>query len=385
MRVLHVITGLEAGGAEQWLRLLLRHGTAEADVLCLTNPGVVADALRADGVRVTDLGMRGNRDLAAIPRLVRHVRRGRYDLVHTHLYRAQVYGALAARLAGARTVVSTEHSLNDRLIEGRPTDRPGVRRLYVAAARLTTRVVAVSEPVAARLVAWGVPEEKVVVVPVGIDAAAFAFDAAARREVRAELGLPADGVVVGGVGRLVAPKRFDVLLRAVAALPDVAVLLVGDGPAREPLAALATELGLVGRVRFAGQRLDVARVLSAMDVFASPSPEETFGVALLEALAAGLPVAYVAAPALAGRAPSSHVRRVEPTAEAFAAAVAELARGPDRGRRATATPAGFADYDVPTLARRMDRIYEECVGRRRRAGGRGAGGGGMADAPGVPR
>ena len=135
MRVLHVITGLEAGGAEQWLRLLLRHGTAEADVLCLTNPGVVADALRADGVRVTDLGMRGNRDLAAIPRLVRHVRRGRYDLVHTHLYRAQVYGALAARLAGVRAVVSTEHSLNDRLIEGRPTDRPGVRRLYVAAAR----------------------------------------------------------------------------------------------------------------------------------------------------------------------------------------------------------------------------------------------------------
>ncbi len=385
MRVLHVITGLEAGGAEQWLRLLLRHGTAEADVLGLTNPGVVAAALRADGVRVTDLGMRGNRDVAAIPRLVQHVRRGRYDLVHTHLYRAQVYGAVAARLAGVRAVVSTEHSLNDRLIEGRPTDRAGVRRLYLAAGLLTTRIVAVSEPVAARLVAWGVPEEKVVVVPVGIDAAAFAFDAAARREVRAELGLAAEGVVVGGVGRLVEPKRFDVLLRAVAAQPDVAVLLVGDGPAREPLAALAAELGMAGRVRFAGQRLDVARLLSAMDVFASPSPEETFGVALLEALAAGLPVAYAAAPALAGLAPSPDVRLVEPTPEAFAAAVAELARGAFREHRAAATSVGLAHYDVPTLVRRMDRVYEECVAEGRRAGGRGAGGGGMADAPGVSR
>ena len=99
MRVLHVITGLDAGGAEQWLRLLLRHSAADADVLALTNAGVLADAIRSDGVSVTDLGMRGNRDLAAIPRLVAHVRRGRYDLVHTHLYRAQLYGAVAALLS----------------------------------------------------------------------------------------------------------------------------------------------------------------------------------------------------------------------------------------------------------------------------------------------
>jgi len=379
MRVLHVITGLAAGGAEQWLRLLLGHSSAEADVLALCNTGVVAEAIRADGVRVTDLGMRGNRDVAAIPRLVGHVRRGRYDLVHTHLYRAQVYGALAARLAGVAAVVSTEHSLNDRLIEGRPTDRPGVRGLYLAAARLTDRVVAVSEPVARRLVAWGVPPGKVVVVPVGIDPAAFAFDAQARHAVRAELSLAPDAVVVGGVGRLVEPKRFDVLLRAAASVPELSVLLVGDGPARGSLAALADELGMAGRVRLAGQRLDVARLLCAMDVFASPSPEETFGVALLEALAAGLPVGYVSAPALDG-VDHPGVRRVEPSVPAFAAALRELAAA--GLPRATAPTGPFADYDVTTSARRIDDVYHECLAGR---GRRGSGGAGMADATGGSR
>ncbi|MEU1127751.1 glycosyltransferase, partial [Streptomyces sp. NPDC005899] len=104
MKVLHVITGLGVGGAEQQLRLVLRHLPARCDVVTLTNPGAVADGLRADGVDVRDLAMRGNRDLSAVPRLARLIRRGAYDLVHTHLYRACVYGRVAARLAG--TVLS---------------------------------------------------------------------------------------------------------------------------------------------------------------------------------------------------------------------------------------------------------------------------------------
>lgn len=377
MRVLHVITGLDAGGAEQWLRLLLRHSEAEADVVALTNAGVLADAIRSDGVEVTDLGMRGNRDVAAVPRLAGLVRRGRYDLVHTHLYRAQLYGAIAAQLGGVRRVVSTEHSLNDELIEGRPTNRPGVRGLYLAGAMLTSRVIAVSEPVARRLVAWGVPQARVRVVPVGIETAAFAFDPAARAAVRAELGIAQDAVVVGGVGRMVEPKRFDVLLRALAPLPGVTVLLVGEGPAREGLAALAAQLGMAGRVRFAGRRLDVARVLSAMDVFASPSPEETFGVAILEAMASGLPVVYAAAPALDALPEQARTRtvRARATPEDMGAAVAGFVGG-EAGRQAVGLsrrlgpPEALADYDGATLARRIDLIYAECLGPARSASGR---------------
>lgn len=154
VRALHVITGLGVGGAEQQLRLLLRHLPMRCDVLTLTNPGPVAEGLRADGVRVVHLGMRGNRDLGALPRLVRFMRREQYDLVHTHLYRACVYGRIAARLAGVGASVATEHSLGEREIEGRPLTR-GVRGLYLASERLGAATVAVSDTVAARLEAWG--------------------------------------------------------------------------------------------------------------------------------------------------------------------------------------------------------------------------------------
>ncbi|OSC62263.1 glycosyl transferase, partial [Streptomyces sp. 4F] len=150
MKALHIITGLGVGGAEQQLRLLLRHLPVDCDVVTLTNPGTVADGLRADGVEVVHLGMAGNRDLAALPRLTRLIRTGGYDLVHTHLYRACLYGRLAARLAGVRAVVATEHSLGDSQMEGRPLT-PGVRALYLAGERLGSATVAVSPTVADRL------------------------------------------------------------------------------------------------------------------------------------------------------------------------------------------------------------------------------------------
>ncbi|EST38021.1 hypothetical protein N566_09735, partial [Streptomycetaceae bacterium MP113-05] len=174
-RVLHVITGLGVGGAEQQLRLMLRHLPVKGDVVALTNPGAVADGLRADGARVRHLGMRGNRDVAALPRLVRLIRDGRYDLVHTHLYRACVYGRMAARLAGVRYVVATEHSLGEAAIEGRPLTA-GTRGLYLATERLGAATVAVSATVADRLRAWGVPAERIHVVPNGIDASRFRHD-----------------------------------------------------------------------------------------------------------------------------------------------------------------------------------------------------------------
>ncbi|MCZ4516335.1 glycosyltransferase, partial [Streptomyces sp. ActVer] len=150
MKALHVITGLGVGGAEQQLRLLVRHLPVDCDVVTLTNPGAVAEDLTADGVRVMHLGMHGNRDLSALPRLVREIRGGRYDVVHTHLYRACVYGRIAARLAGVRAVVATEHSLGDSQMEGRRLTS-GVRALYLASERLGRATVAVSPTVAERL------------------------------------------------------------------------------------------------------------------------------------------------------------------------------------------------------------------------------------------
>ncbi|ALL75805.1 hypothetical protein AD006_11730 [Pseudonocardia sp. EC080610-09] len=366
MRVLHVITGLNAGGAEQWLWTLVGNSRHDNEVLALSEPGVLAEALCRTGVRVSCAGMRGNRDVLAAVGLVGRIRARRPDVVHTHLFRAQLYGALAARLAGVRTVVSTEHSLNRTRIEGRPTTRPGVRLLYRVGAACTDRTVAVSRPVADLLADGWTRADRTVVVPLGIDRQTFVFDPAARRRVRDRLGVPPDVPLVGGVGRLVPGKRFEVLLDAVAHLPGAHVVVAGAGPERDRLLRRAAHLGIAHRVHLPGEVAEPAPLLCAMDAFASPSAEETFGMAVLEALASGLPAVYVRCPALEGGPPVPGAVHVGPgTDELTAALRAALLRGPWARR----PPPGLDRFDPAVAARTIDDFYDELV----RGGGRGHG------------
>ncbi|MER7746409.1 glycosyltransferase [Streptomyces bacillaris] len=363
MRALHIITGLGVGGAEQQLRLLLRHLPVECDVVTLTNPGPVADGLRADGVRVVHLGMRGNRDLSAVGRLTRLIRDGRYDLVHTHLYRACVYGRIAARLAGVRAAVATEHSLGRAEIEGRPLTR-GIRALYLSTERLGAATVAVSSTVAGRLRDWGVPAERIRLVPNGIDADRFRFDPDRRLAVRAALGIPEGAFVVGGVGRLVPGKRFDVAVRAVAALPGVWLLLAGDGPQAPALRALAARLGAADRIRLLGECgaegggpvPGVPALLSAVDTFVSTSREESFGLAAVEALAAGLPVLHDACPAIddlsASHAPGA--TRIAGSPDELTAVLRQRIQAcPDR----RPPPRAVGHYDIRRSSERLMDVY----------------------------
>ncbi|MFE1753631.1 glycosyltransferase [Streptomyces anandii] len=369
MRALQVITGLGVGGAEQQLRLLLRHLPVDSDVLTLTNPGTVADGLTADGVRVLHLGMRGNRDLTALPRLVRVIRSGGYDLVHTHLYRACVYGRLAARLAGLRAIVATEHSLGDSQMEGRALTA-GVRALYLAGERLGSATVAVSPSVAARLERWGVPAPRIEVVPNGIDLDCFRFDPARRARVRRRLALPEGAYVVGGIGRMVSGKRFDVLVRALAHLPDDHwLLLIGSGPQEDTLRRTAHEAGVAERVLFTGERScdpeesadpDLPSLTAAMDLLVSPSPEEAFGLAVVEALASGLPVLYASCPAIEDLPPGEvpGARRVRGGSEAYARAIAQArAAGP----WPRTPPAAVRRYSITRTAARLMDVYQAVV------------------------
>ncbi|MEU0002847.1 glycosyltransferase [Streptomyces sp. NPDC006314] len=369
MKALHVITGLGVGGAEQQLRLLLRHLPVDCDVVTLTNPGAVAEGLAADGVRVVHLGMGGNRDLAALPRLVRLIRAGGYHLVHTHLYRACVYGRLAARVAGVRAVVATEHSLGDSQMEGRRLTA-GVRALYLSSERLGSATVAVSPTVADRLKRWGVPAPRIEVIPNGIDLDRFRFDQERRERTRRCLGLPEDACVVGGVGRLTRGKRFDVLVHALTRLPDDhRLLLVGSGPEEHVLRRTAHEAGVAGRVLFTGERPyvpdgspgpDLPSLTSAMDVLASPSTEEAFGLAAVEALASGLPVLYTSCPAIEDLPPSAAAgaRRVRGGPEAYARAIAEVRAAGPRPRTA---PEAAHRYSITRSAARLMDVYAAAV------------------------
>jgi len=367
--VVHVITSLPTGGAERQLELLVGRTATDTATIALYEGGPVAESMRAAGQRVDVLGMEGWRRFVAPLRLARLLRRYRPDVVHVHLLSAQLWGIPAARLAGVPVVVSSEHSLMEDTIEGRPHTW-WLHALYRVLERLTTRTVAVSTTTADRLIRWGVSPSRITIADNGIDFDALAFDPAGRARVRSELGLADDASVIGAIGRLDPVKRLDVVLRAVAPLlRDGAVLVVaGTGVLGADLRRLAGELGVADSVHWLGARGDVRAVLSALDVLVSASADETFGMAVVEAVGNGLPVAYVEAPALdeLDELPD-HVIHLplpanpETDERELREAVISLRKQP---RRAVIPQALRARYGVVAAARRVDWLYDELLGNR---------------------
>ncbi len=360
MKVLHVITGLGVGGAELQLRSILQHTRHDSEVVTLYNPGPVADMIRADGGRVADLGMTRNTQLSALLRLRRLIRHGGYDVVHTHLYRSQVYGRPAAWLAATPVVLSTEHSIGETHLERRPMTR-GVRALYLATEFLSDATIAVSGTVRERLLAWGVRDRRVTVIPNGVDLQRVAFDASARDRVRAGFGIPDDAYVIGVLGRLDPNKQFDMVIEAAAPLlgERTRLLIVGQGDERDRLEQAARDSGAAGQVIFAGERHDVAAMLSAMDLFVASSRQETFGLSVLEALANGAPVLYTTCPALDGL-DAGRARQVPSTAAGLRAA---MARGTAGGPAAADRRAGGGEGVQHRGGHRADRRPVRTAGR----------------------
>ena len=366
-RVLHVITSLPTGGAERQLELLVARSRFQTATLALYEGGPVAESMRRAGARVEVVGMQGWRRAVAPVRVARRIRRYRPDIVHVHLLAGQLWGIPAARLAGVPVLVSSEHSLMDDTIEGRPHTW-WLRTLYRLLERATTATVAVSTTTASRLSRWGVDPARVVVADNGIDLDGLTFDAAARSRVRAELHLDAHTPVVGMVGRLDPVKRVDVVLRALEPLLRNGVVLVvaGTGPLAQPLHRLADDLGVSGQVRWLGARSDMRDVLSAFDAFVSASADETFGMAVVEAVVNGLPVAYVEAPAMdeLTELPSAVVRLPAGTdreEQRLRSAVEGLL---DKPRRPDVPEELRRRYGADEAAVRVDAIYQTLLDAR---------------------
>lgn len=360
-----MITGLGVGGAELQLRSILQHTRHQSDVVTLYNPGPVADMIVGDGGRVRDLGMTSNTELPALGRLTRLIRAGRYDVVHTHLYRSCVYGRIAARLAGTPVVVTTEHSIGETHLERRRMTL-GVRTLYLGTDLCSDATIAVSDAVAHRLTKWGVPARKIETIPNGLDFDRVAFDATARDTIRAEFDLPRDAYVVGVLGRLDPIKRFDLVIRAAAPLLDDQhrLLIVGDGQVRPDLEAEAARQGVAELVTFAGERHDVAAMLSSLDLFIAASEQETFGLSVLEALANGIPALYTTCPALEG-IETDRARQIPGEVEEMRREIAaEIAQG---RRPRQGVPAIREQYGIEAVTRRIDDLYERLVAARSRA------------------
>ena len=300
LRITHVITSTDVGGAETQLWRLLGHlrGSAvEAQVVSLLAPGEVGRRIAGLGVPVLSLGLGrgGTPGPAALWRLARLLRRFRPDLVQAWMYHANLAASVAAPAAGAgRSLWGIRATAVGGATLGRRTRllvRAGAPLSHLAA----RRIVYNSHAGRARHEAIGYRRPAGVVIANGFDTDAFAPDPAARAAVRAELGLDDAAVLVGHVARFDPVKDHAGFIAAagrVAALhPEARFLLCGRGvdAGNAALAAAVAAAGLAERVHLLGQRDDVARLVAAFDVACSSSLFEGFPNAVAEPMAAGVP------------------------------------------------------------------------------------------------
>lgn len=297
IRVAHVIRSLEFGGAEKMVLALAgaqrAAGGVEPVLLCVARGGPLEEeAARRDlSWRVAGLG--GVRWLSPVFRLRRLLAETAPDVVHTHNFLSHLHAAPAAGMLGI-PVVHTKHG---RAVNPGRLGAPLRRMLYERSAR----IVAVSAETAGRLAELsGIDRERIGVVYNGIDTGLLApGDAAAeKRAARRSLGLPEEAIVIGAVSRLDPVKDHPAMLRAFARAtdgrPDALFVIVGDGPKRGAIEALAAELALGDRLVMAGFREDVRPWLRAMDLFLQPSFREGLSLTILEAAAAGVPIVATA-------------------------------------------------------------------------------------------
>lgn len=283
LHVCHVVLSLEPGGLENGVVNVVNGlNTAEfrSSVCCLRRGGEFAARMRSD-IPIITLGHESGNDPVAIFRMARLFRKAGVDIVHTRNATPFFYGLPAARLARVPAVVHSEHG---RTFPERP------RRAL--AQRLMLRGTDAAFAVSAQLRADLVRELKIdaglfEVIHNGVDVRAFCA-----AESDAMLKQPERALCIGSVGRLVPVKNYRLLLEAFARLPrslDCRLVLVGDGPERQPLSQLALTLGISDRVELPGHRDDVAACLQSMDIFVLPSVSEGLSNTLLEAMAAALP------------------------------------------------------------------------------------------------
>jgi glycosyltransferase involved in cell wall biosynthesis len=287
MRIAHVLSSLAMGGQERVALDLaaaqVKRGHDVAAISLAPLPhGALAGAFETSGVAIHSVPKGASFDGGLIVRLAKLLRRERIDVVHTHNPQPLAYGAPAGRLA--RTgIVHTKHGANP--------DRG--RRLWLrrATGHLAHAYVAVSEATAeiARANRECAPS-RLHVIANGVDLEAYRPDEVARREVRSELGIPADAYVLGTVGRVSLEKDHALLVRAAGPLlgPGLRLVIAGDGAelANVRTAARAFEPWVV----LTGVRHDAPRVLASFDAFVLSSRSEGLPLALLEAMACALPI-----------------------------------------------------------------------------------------------
>lgn len=385
IRIARVITRLNVGGPAQHA-ILLAAGLDRTRFLTTLITGVagreegdLAALARARGVEplvIPELGrvIHPVRDLVALGKLVRAFRRLQPDIVHTHTAKAGTLGRLAALLTAAPATIHTFHG---HVLGGYFS--PAVSRVFLRIermlARRTDRIIALSPRLRQAILAMGIGRpEQVEVISLGLDLDRFVQTPPGQQALRGALDIPPDAPLLGIVGRLVPIKDHPTLFHALTLL-DAArrsphLVIVGDGERHEELRQLAHRLGLASRIHFLGWRSDLEAILPALDVVISCSRNEGTPVALIEAMAAGVPVVSTDVGGVGDLVVHGETGWLVPPGDppALARAIGMLLGDPALRRRlaAGARPAALRRHDVKGLLLRMEALYQHLLAEKQR-------------------
>jgi glycosyltransferase involved in cell wall biosynthesis len=374
--IIHIITGLDIGGAELMLKRLIESHLGDTKyqhrVISLTGIGEVGKQLQALGVEVQALRMHSALNIPRVLwQLVQIIRASRPDVVQTWMYHADLLGGLAARIAGNRNVIWGIRTTEIQSGGSRITSI--VRKVCaVLSRRVPYRIVCAAEASRRLHMVLGYDAARMVVIPNGFDLSRLVATPDQRAILRARCGLSGDDVVVGSVGRFHPVKDQENFVRAAGLLAQqhtrVRFLMVGrglDGQNAE-LERWIQRTGHPDRFMLLGERMDVPTCLAAMDIFCLSSRTEGFPNVVGEAMAMGLPcvVTDVGDAALLVAATGVVVPKEDPIALAQGLTrVLEMAHGARQQLGQQARARICAEFTIAHARERFEAIYACVTGK----------------------
>ena len=364
IRVLHVIDHLGLGGAQTALLDMLKERNQtdfEVEVAVMNGRGPFADELEKLGLRVHVLS-RAKWPPAYVPAFLALIRRGEFAVLHFHLQGSNWLAKPLAALTGQGIRIAHDHTSGDLKFRGVSSLLPdAISHLF------SSRVIAVSQGVRDFLTRWeAVPGDRITVIPNGVNVADFRpVTVAEKIAARRKWGIPEEAFVAGGMGRLAHEKNFALLPELARHHPQVLFVVAGSGPEKDALVAQAARLGVAGQVRFLGAVSARAGFYRALDVFLLPSLYEGLPMAVLEAMASGLPVLSSRLEGIAAALSEEKEGLLAPAGDvaAFSGQLARLTASADlrqqlgaAARTRVEVSSGAAD-----TARRIEAVYREEV------------------------
>jgi len=291
IKLLHLISRLDIGGAERQLLSLVAHLDKEKyDIYVgyFQGKGELEREFQDAGIKIKKFKFIGLWDISFWWRLYQDMKANRYDIVHTHGFKADLCGAIIGRLTGVHKIISTVHNQEQYLKD------PIIRFLEKwIISPIDDTIIVVSEGVERFLIkTTGIPEGKIKKVYYGVNPDDIKIDK--YKDIRGEFNIDKDGILIGCIGRLVEQKGHRYLIQAVGKviekIPQAKFLIIGKGKLEKNLKRLAQKLSLNSNIIFTGFRTDIYSILDKLDLIVMPSLWEGLGLVLLEAMALGKPI-----------------------------------------------------------------------------------------------